>query len=338
MNNKLKFPILYNGKFTFIDNEGKLHKKFSFDHVKESSFSNGYCPFINFRNTSPKNSKHKWREGYIHESGQIIPIIGYEHLEPFRFGLSKIRKNNLYGYLNTDLKEFIPCKYVDAGQFSEELAYISNGKKYGYINLQGEIALELKYDIANSFSCGRAFVETNNDRYFINSNGERVFNLEQGIYTSNVFKEGLIKAWNNSLEFGFLDTNGNISIDLIYKDALDFSEGLAAVKVEDKWGFIDKTGSMVISPKYFFVSYFCKEIAIACVKKGDKLYWGCINKNGEEVIPLEFDSCENYSGKYILASINNEYFHFNNNGDELFKNTNKSKNKYLSLLRKLNTI
>jgi hypothetical protein len=43
-------------------------------------------------------------------------------------------------------------------------------------------------------------------------------------------------------------------IPLIYEDVQDFDNGLAAVKLDGKWGFIDKTGTMVIKAEYDYVA------------------------------------------------------------------------------------
>jgi hypothetical protein len=37
---------------------------------------------------------------------------------------------------------------------------------------------------------------------------------------------------------------------LQFDDCRSFSEGLAVVKIEDKWGYIDKTGKIVINPQF----------------------------------------------------------------------------------------
>jgi hypothetical protein len=44
--------------------------------------------------------------------------------------------------------------------------------------------------------------------------------------------------------------NGNVLIPLQYEDAVNFSENLAAVKQNGKWGFINPTGDVVIPFKY----------------------------------------------------------------------------------------
>lgn len=46
-------------------------------------------------------------------------------------------------------------------------------------------------------------------------------------------------------KYGFKDNNEDIIISAKYDDAYVFSEGLAAVKIIDKWGFIDKNDNLV---------------------------------------------------------------------------------------------
>ena len=46
---------------------------------------------------------------------------------------------------------------------------------------------------------------------------------------------------------GFIDKNGNEIVKPEYDNAYDFSEGLAAVAKDFKWGFIDKTGNEAIA-------------------------------------------------------------------------------------------
>ena len=50
--------------------------------------------------------------------------------------------------------------------------------------------------------------------------------------------------------YGYMDTAGRVVIQMQYKDALHFSEGLAAVEADGKWGYIDRNGQMVIQPQF----------------------------------------------------------------------------------------
>ena len=56
--------------------------------------------------------------------------------------------------------------------------------------------------------------------------------------------------------FGFKDKQGKLVIDFKYNDASDFSEGMAAVALNSKWGFINYEGTLVIPCIYDRVESF----------------------------------------------------------------------------------
>lgn len=66
-----------------------------------------------------------------------------------------------------------------------------------------------------------------------------------------LFNDGLA-AVNLKNRWGYIDKSGNVVIKPIFKDACGFSEGLAAVIVDNKYGFIDRNGNMVIAPQFGF--------------------------------------------------------------------------------------
>jgi hypothetical protein len=81
--------------------------------------------------------------------------------------------------------------------------------------------------------------------------------------------------------YGFIDKTGKVVLQPQYKRALAFSEGLAAVQDEaDKWGFIDKSGTAVVKPQYPLVLPFRE--GLATVRVGD--HFGAINRKGEMII------------------------------------------------------
>lgn len=65
-----------------------------------------------------------------------------------------------------------------------------------------------------------------------------------------------------------------------------FSEGRAAVKKGDKWGYINTKGEEVIPCQYAMASPFCEDMA-AILKDGK---WGYIDRNGKEVIPANIEA------------------------------------------------
>ncbi len=68
----------------------------------------------------------------------------------------------------------------------------------------------------------------------------------------------------------YIDTQGNVIIREKWSDAKAFSEGLAAVCSNGKWGYINTNGKYVIEPKYDSVRSFCNGAAV--VDLGDEWY------------------------------------------------------------------
>ncbi len=82
-------------------------------------------------------------------------------------------------------------------------------------------------------------------------------------------------------KYGFIDRTGKMVIAPQFDDAQSFSEGLAPVKVGKKWGYINNVGSYVIYPQFDFASVFNDGLAPVNVEFG---IYGYIDKNGKIVI------------------------------------------------------
>ena len=76
----------------------------------------------------------------------------------------------------------------------------------------------------------------------------------------------------------------------LLRRALEFSEGLAAVRLNGKYGFIDKTGAVIIPIQYDNVYSFIE--GLSNVRLKDK--WGFIDKTGKVVIPIQYDFVWNF--------------------------------------------
>ena len=91
--------------------------------------------------------------------------------------------------------------------------------------------------------------------------------------------------------FGYIDKTGKMIISPQYDWARGFSEGLAPVKLAGKWGFIDATGKMVIPPTWDRVGSFSGGLALAQV--GDDSEY--IDPTGKVVIPPHFAGASSFS-------------------------------------------
>ena len=111
-------------------------------------------------------------------------------------------------------------------------------------------------------------------------NGNMV--IDTNYVSINGFHEGLAFVWKdypwrNEAHPVCIDKKGNIVIEELPKvggeiDHLFFSEGLACIKVNDKYGYIDKTGKFVIEPQFDFAQNFSDGLALIAYEKEISLY------------------------------------------------------------------
>ena len=98
------------------------------------------------------------------------------------------------------------------------------------------------------------------------------------MYSIGAFSDGLAPI-ATSAGYGFIDTNGNITIPPAYDEVADFYDGYARVCKNGKYGYIDKLGNPVIDLVYEDASAEFKEVTLV-TKDGVKQY---INREGAVV-------------------------------------------------------
>ena len=126
------------------------------------------------------------------------------------------------------------------------------------------------------------------------------------------FSEGLA-AVSLNWKWGFIDKIGKEVIPIKYDYARSFSEGLAVVKINRKYGYIDKTGKEITFLKYDSVDDFSEGLAAV------SLNWksGFIDKIGKEVIPIKYDYVRSFSEGLAVVKINSKYGYIDKIGKEI---------------------
>lgn len=92
-------------------------------------------------------------------------------------------------------------------------------------------------------------------------------------------------------KWGFIDRTGKVVISPQFQHAGNFREGRAGVKVRDKFGFIDETGKVVIPPRFDRVEDFAG--GLARVQVGGK--WGFVDPTGKMVVSPRFTAAGRFS-------------------------------------------
>ena len=114
------------------------------------------------------------------------------------------------------------------------------------------------------------------------------------------FSDGLARVKKDG-KYGFIDRSNNIVISLAYEESNSFHDGLARVKKDVKYGFIDKSGKVVIPFIYDELGGFNEGLAKA--KINDK--WGFIDKTGKRAIPFVYSFAKDFKQGKAYVKINN---------------------------------
>lgn len=113
-------------------------------------------------------------------------------------------------------------------------------------------------------------------------------------------------------KYGFMDVeNRQIKIEPVFEDAEPFSEGVAPVKINSQWRFIDSAGCKVLDCScYDTVGPFRESFALVSC---NGLY-GFIDKNGQEVIPVQYEFACNFRNGYAKVRIGDSYEYIDTEG------------------------
>ena len=238
--------------------------------------------------------------------------LWFDEAGSFSEGLAVIVIDNKYGYIDTTGRTVISPKFelsdpssakwdgASAISFSGGLAVVVLNGKYGYVNKQGVIAISPQFDSARAFADGLAWVSKNGRPGYINKQGEMVIQLDSLEFPLNFaqYVEKNLKAHDKSelteapkfpsvfapsfsegvapLEqidvdgyrtWGYIDKTGSVVIEAMFDHARNFREGLAAIAPPagagkpTLWGFIDKFGNIAVEPQFNLVSHFSEGLA-----------------------------------------------------------------------------
>jgi hypothetical protein len=118
-------------------------------------------------------------------------------------------------------------------------------------------------------------------------------------YVEPTFSEGYARVMLGEADefgrggnYGFIDRSGVVVIPPKFSYVGVFSEGKAPASLDGTaYGYIDKSGEMVIAPKYGFAGSFSQGLAPVRTDGG----WGYINSSGDMSIPARFGIAREFS-------------------------------------------
>jgi hypothetical protein len=205
------------------------------------------------------------KRGYMDSSGQLKIKPQFDDAHHFADGVAFVKKGGKWGLIDQTGQFLVEAKFDDCRNCLSNVCSVKLGDKWGFINHKGDVVIPIQFDVARGFEDSGATPQEN-------------------FHTARVVYHG---KWE------LIDPRGNVLLassvlDALHVTALDaLEQGLAGVKVGDKWGYIDRTGKWVIEPQFASSGGFGN--GYAAVQRDSNGAYGYIDTKGNVVIPYRYE-------------------------------------------------
>jgi hypothetical protein len=244
----------------------------------------------------------KW--GFINLEGKTVVSCRYEAVESFvpslipGKGLAAVQFSSKWGFIDVNGKLVISCDYTAVRSFLNGRAAVKKFGKWGYVDMNGRQVVPLIYDLADDFDfhTERAKVASGKQMFFIGENGERDdAALDNEFESQDIYSN--IMCVRIGDKYGYVNKSGDIVIPFIYDG------GSAVARYSDKNVAVELNGKMQLlgtdgiarTPLIYDEIDFGKSNYIA-VRSNYK--WGYVNDEGKKVIPCRYDDVSPFVSEY----------------------------------------
>jgi hypothetical protein len=212
--------------------------------------------------------------------------------EPFLFP-AKHDREGMSGFIDMKGKMQIPPYFDEVGEFYEGLAPVKLGDNWGYIDKKGKVVISAVFQKAFPFTSGVARVIYKDSLFFVNLGGGR---FTVPLAEHGDFSDGLLIIKQNG-KFGYANTSGKIIIQAVYEEAVPFSNQTAYGRIGETWYFFNTTGRILFKTNNRPFGHFSD--GLIQVVSGNQ--YGFMDKSGNLIIPISLPFL-NLSGNYFSES------------------------------------
>lgn len=252
-----------NGKMGVISTSGTVILEPKYDDVK----------YVNNTDIYAVKEENNWK--LVNKSATIV-LEGYDDFVQVKGDNVIVKKSDKYGITTLASEEKIKSEYEEL-RYAFSIYYIAKKDgKYGVININNEAIVPFEYLSMNYIEEGGfiiadisetettifdsnlskkltgIFEEINTEKGYIRAYADgdyKYYNFKfEEKLASDILTNNTIYLSKRDGKFGYVDKTGNIVVDYIYDDATEQNEyGYAAVKKDGLWGVIGKSGEIVLN-------------------------------------------------------------------------------------------
>ena len=231
--------------------------------------------------------------GYANEKSQLVIEAKFLKCTDFsEDGFASVMDDNKrYFFIDKDGKELkLPVSSYELPNFlglgikgfTEGIANISINKRVGTVNTRGEWVHQPSFDKITPFKDAIAVAQTGVKHTILHKNGD-AFTCPDEVIDIKNFTEEMAPFKGKNDRFGFVNTKGQIVVPATFLSVGYFSNGLAWAKTSALTiGFIDKSGNWVLNPQFESAKEFDPESGFALVKSTGE--WKLIDRTGKALV------------------------------------------------------
>lgn len=283
-----RFRVMDSGKLGYIDETGKIQVPLTYE--SGHYFYDGLA--------AVRVAHRQW--GFVDPSGSLVIPATFEYVRDFHDGYAAVEQDDKWGIINKRGEFTALPTFERIGDVREGAASFTVNKKSGLMDVHGKVLVPPIYDHLSPPKDGWCIVKKEGRYLFIDTSGKVVFDpikignvaweFNEGVTAIRVQVRKARGKRSASYRWGYIDRSGKMVIKPKFVRAHKFSEGLASVETDAKMGFlfgyIDAKGKLVIKPQWHHTEEFSEGLAV--VKVGEK--FGFIDKTGKIAIDAKYDS------------------------------------------------
>ncbi|MDZ7739205.1 MAG: WG repeat-containing protein [Bacteroidales bacterium] len=213
------------------------------------------------------------------------------------------------GFIDETGRWKIKPAFKEATGFYNGLAAVMSENKWGYIDNKGNYVIPSEFDDAAPFFKKHFTVVTKGqNRFYINRKGNILSDTPRKM---TIFYEGLA-AFKMNGKYGFINKNHEWEILPVYDQVWPFRNGLAKVKKRGQWIYVDRQGEEIYDIALDHTGYNREGLLF---KKNRDQRWGLVNADEDWIISPVFEDIKNFSEGLAPVKINDRWGYINREGD-----------------------
>lgn len=199
----------------------------------------------------PQQNKGKW--GFVNEKGKTKIKMKYDKVEPFSQGLSCVRSDGFYGYINEEGNLVTGIMYEAASSYfrtvtDQVLACCQKDGMYGLLKDDGSVYTDFQYTDMRIVNYAYALATEKSGKV-------NVIILEARPSSTAYDEVSIVEGTDYAIakrggKAYFVDRKGKELGNLCFDDAEDMEDGLVLVSKNGRYGVLDKFLNMIVPCEY----------------------------------------------------------------------------------------